>query len=358
MSGFFQPSYAAARQGFLAALKSDSRLQWQTSLIHPLRGAEQEILALDAAWLGPRNAARLLVVQSATHGIEGFAGSAVQAALLHESPALPDDTALLLLHAMNPWGFSHRRRVDDAGIDLNRNFVDFTAVPDNPGYARLEPALIPPDWNEASLHAADRQLSDWRQQLGDQAYEEAVSAGQYTHPLGLFYGGRAPSWSRLQLEQLAEELDLASREQVAILDVHTGLGDWAVGELICDHPPGSAGVRWARATYGDAVTEPLLGTSSSVPKLGLIDFFWHRLLPDRCCFITLEYGTGSTDQLFNVLRADHWLAARSATTDAALQARIRSELLEHFCPASAEWQQAVVAQGVLRVRQALQGLAV
>src|SRR5690606_39367139 len=39
--------------------------------------------------------------------------------------ALPEDTAVLLIHAINPYGFSHIRRVNEDNIDLNRNFRDF-----------------------------------------------------------------------------------------------------------------------------------------------------------------------------------------------------------------------------------------
>ncbi|SFC22231.1 Protein of unknown function [Marinospirillum celere] len=355
---YFQPSYQEARSQFLAAAAVQPNKTWQDARIHPLQGSQGEPLALDSLWLGPRDAERLLVVQSATHGIEGFAGSAVQQALLNRDLELPENTALLLLHAMNPWGFSFRRRVDEAGIDLNRNFVDFYKPPENPGYADLAQALVPKSWNQEALHAADLKLEAYRQTHGETAYELAVSGGQYTHPEGLFYGGHAPSWSRQQLEALAEELLLAKREAVAIIDVHTGLGDYAVGEVICDHPPASQGVRWAKHWYGEAVTEPFLGTSSSVPKQGLIDFFWHALLPERCCFVTLEFGTGSTDQLFHVLRADHYLAQKKpGEVSPALINQLNQELQEHFCPSAAAWREAVVKQGLLRIDQALGGLA-
>ena len=356
MSAYFSTCYKTARAAFLSKVQAAAP-SWQTSFKHPLLGAAGEELALDAVWFGALNAPKLLVVQSATHGIEGFAGSAIQSAWLDAAAALPADTALLFLHAMNPWGFSNLRRVDEAGIDLNRNFVDFKALPDAKGYGVLSDALIPADWQPKSLIKADKELADYRDAWGESLYEEAVSSGQYTHPQGLFYGGKAPSWSRLILEQLAEELQLSQRKAVAIIDVHTGLGDYAVGEVICDHPPASLGVNWAKSWYGAAVTEPFLGTSSSVPKLGLIDYFWQKLLPDACCFVTLEFGTGSTQNLFNVLRADHWLATQPLKgLDASLQQEIQQNLFAHFYPAADDWQRAVVEQGLLRIHQALEGL--
>lgn len=357
MSGYFSTDYKTARQAFLNQVQATKGITWQASFKHPCLGAQGEDLALDAVWLGDLNASKLLIIQSATHGIEGFAGSAIQTAGLSSLEELPDDTAVLLLHAMNPWGFSYLRRVDEAGIDLNRNFIDFTAVPENKGYEVLSNALIPSAWQAETLAIADKKLADYQAAWGERLYEEAVSGGQYTHPLGLFYGGTKPSWSRLILEKIAKDLQLGKRQAVAIIDVHTGLGEYSVGEVICDHPPASLGVNWAKNWYGAAVTEPFLGTSSSVPKLGLIDYFWQQLLPDACCFITLEFGTGSTENLFNVLRADHWLASQAAKAlDKTLQQKIQHDLLAHFYPTDKAWQQAVIEQGLERINQALEGL--
>ncbi|MFO1209385.1 MAG: DUF2817 domain-containing protein [Amaricoccus sp.] len=51
---------------------------------HPLPGPHGEALATDAAWIGPRDAARLLVLNSGTHGVEGAYGSAAQVAWLRK----------------------------------------------------------------------------------------------------------------------------------------------------------------------------------------------------------------------------------------------------------------------------------
>ena len=58
------------------------------------------------------------------------------------------DTALVLVHANNPHGFAHQRRVNEDNIDLNRNFIDFDAkTPESPEYAELHPALVPEAWD-------------------------------------------------------------------------------------------------------------------------------------------------------------------------------------------------------------------
>ena len=95
-----------------------------------------------------------------------------------------------------------------------------------------------------------------------------------------------------------------AKRRLAVIDVHTGLGPYGYGEVICDHPPGGAGARTAQRWYGPACTLPAEGTSSSVPKLGLLDYAWHAIMDDHSGFVTLEFGTLGTDNLFDVLLAE------------------------------------------------------
>ncbi|MGZ5238987.1 MAG: DUF2817 domain-containing protein, partial [Caldimonas sp.] len=79
----FSQSYAEARDKFFAAARSRG-LGVETH-VHPLTGRDGEMLAMDVARDGPRNARALLVVSSACHGVEGFCGSGVQVALLRDA---------------------------------------------------------------------------------------------------------------------------------------------------------------------------------------------------------------------------------------------------------------------------------
>lgn len=353
----FPASYAQARQCFLTVARR-AGLDVE-SWPHPLAGPEGEALAIDTCRIGPPDAARVLVVQSALHGVEGFAGSAVQADLLNLLPpdCLPPDVALLLVHAVNPWGFAWWRRTNELGVDLNRNAVDFNEpLPQNPDYDVLADALVPHDTNPATLAAADARLAEWRDAQGDARYERVVTEGQYRHPAGLFYGGTSTSWSHARLLDLIARHALADRAQVCIIDMHTGLGPYGHGEVICDHPPGSEGVAIARRFYGESVTEPLRGTSVSAPKHGLVDFLWHRAVPS-CCFVTLEFGTWPLPRMFAVLRDDHMLHAQGPVDWADPHARrIKSALRDYFYPAFTDWQQMVQFRSRQVVLQALAGL--
>jgi len=124
---YFSATYAEARQKFLqAARAADAAIE---AHVNPnASGAEGEELATDVARFGDKDAEALLIVISGTHGNEGFCGSGCQTGFIGEGviDARPKSVAVLIAHAINPYGFSHIRRVAEDNVDLNRNFRDFS----------------------------------------------------------------------------------------------------------------------------------------------------------------------------------------------------------------------------------------
>ena len=358
LSRCYSASYAEAQQKFKQHACDHAQHSAYREFVYREKGPANEKLFTTTAWLGDSNASRVLVLQSATHGVEGFAGSAIQVDTLTRlgETTLPDDMALLFIHALNPYGFAWLRRVNENGIDLNRNFIDFNKdTPTNPGYAELATDLLPA--SEQDWPAADSRLQAYRETHGQLAYELAVSGGQYAFADGLFYGGTQASQSRLYLEQILRNFELTQRQQVAVIDLHTGLGPFGYGEIICDHPPDSAGVNWAKRVYGQSVTEPLLGSSSSVPKQGLVDYLWHDSLGDRVCFVTLEFGTYSVERMFAALRADHALHRTCFEWDTPQAQAVKQQIRNNFYPATSDWQEMVLLRGRQVIQQAIHGLS-
>lgn len=348
----FPGDYAAARERWLVSLK-------QVVCRHSLFpcdgvGPQGEALYTDVAWLGKEQAEAVVVVIAGTHGVEGFTGSALQLDLLQrltiQDLQLPEQTALLLIHALTPWGYAWRRRCDAEGVDLNRNVVDFTAaLPKNADYEQLRPFLA-----EADPALRRQALLRFAEHHGQIALETAVSGGQYSDPWGPFYGGKAPAHGRQVCEALIEHYQLAQR-RLAVLDLHTGLGPYGHGEIICDHLPDSPCAQTARRWYGDAVTLPLAGTSYSVPKLGLLDYLWHSVMNDHSCYVTLEFGTFGTETLFNVLLDDHRLWAQQAIQQQRIEQA--QQMMRHFCPEDAVWRELVLFRGRQVIAQALRGVS-
>ncbi len=181
-STYFSASYAEARGKFReAAQHAGARL---AQYVNPTKGPNGEELTTDVAILGPKDAARVLITVSATHGAEGFCGSGVQVGSFESGIAgeLPPGTALLAIHAINPHGFAWVRRVTEENVDLNRNFVDHTKpLPSNLGYEALHEAICPQEWNAASQSATRARFDEFREREGAAAFQRAISGGQYGH---------------------------------------------------------------------------------------------------------------------------------------------------------------------------------
>ena len=320
----------------------------QKNYSYPIGDEDGEELITQSVVIGDPNATNFVVIISATHGVEGFAGTAVQCDLLHllnTGHITPcSDTAILLINALNPWGFHFLHRHDHLGVDVNRNFIDFgKPLPDNSGYSQLQSLL-------AITDPADREqaLTKFKYQIGQRNYEIAASGGQYVDNCGPFYGGNAESHSRRVIESLIERYQLASK-RLAVIDIHTGLGPYGYGEVICDHPGNSAGSDVAQQWYGPSCTSAEAGTSSSVPKSGLLDYAWHEIMDTKSCFITLEFGTLGTESLFRVLQADRYSPDQPTAFG-------NSEMCNHFNPQDNYWREAVLFRGRQVILQALAGV--
>lgn len=355
----FARDYADARTKFLAAVRLLGGRH--RAYVNPNRGPGGEELATDTAWLGPERAEKVLVLVSATHGVEGFCGSGAQVDWLL-GPGLAEfgrDTALFVVHAINPHGFAWLRRVTEEGCDLNRNFVDFAAaLPANPGYDELAEAFLPAELSGPAYEVAEAKIREFRASRGEKAYHEARSGGQWKHRHGFFYGGSQPTWSRRTLEALIAEEQLPARRCVAVIDYHTGLGPHGYGEPICGHEPGTSNLEVARRWYGDALTVPSLGTSSSVVKQGLAEHGWRRQLGERFVYVALEFGTYPPDAVRRAMQEDHWCHRRGAVHWNALEVqRAKQALKRHYYPGTRDWQEMVLFRSRQVIRQALAGLA-
>jgi len=355
----FAPTYAEARARFLDTCTAHGVTP--RAYDNPLPGPEGEALACDAAWFGREDARAVFVMLSATHGVEGFCGSACQLDWMRSGGAhqLADPIAVLLVHAINPHGFAWLRRVTEEGCDLNRNYVDFDQpLPQNPGHDELVHCFVPPTLEPQEIARAEAQMQAWRGAHGEQAFQHARKAGQYKHAHSVFFGGFAPTWARRTLERIVADYDLPARAVTGILDYHTGLGPFGYGEPICGHRAGSVGLRRVMQMYGDSVGVPALGTSASIPLHGTSRELWDRVLGDSYTYVALEYGTYSPNEGLRALRADHWLHWKGEVHwhDERTR-RIKAGIRRQFFPDSADWKEMVLWRSRQVQRQTLEGLA-
>ena len=355
---YFADTYSEARQKFLDAThEAGGRLTAYT--IADGQGPHGEPLSIDVARLGPDEPDSVLLLISATHGIEGLCGSGCQVGYLTDQlyGAVSPRTGTILIHALNPYGFAWMRRVNEDNIDLNRNFRDFSKqLPDSSTYEAIHDWLVPEDWDGPNRRTADAVLGQYINEHGMAAFQVAVSGGQYTRPTGLFYGGRGESWSNTTLRSILKDSLAPSVKKLAVLDFHTGLGPMGYGEPIYLGPP-DEGFERAKKWYGPEVTSTLRGTSASAAIAGALpEVFLGLAGTVEVTYLALEYGTLPLMEVLTSLRADHWLHA-VPDRQTPLRGQIERQMRNAFYVDTPVWKAAVYGRAADFVVRAARALA-
>jgi hypothetical protein len=357
----FSRSYREAREKFLRAADAAGLLVESRSL--PERGRDGEELAMDVVREGDPSASTLLVVTSACHGVEGYCGSGVQVHALHDEQwrahARSKGVAVLYVHALNPYGFSHVRRATQENVDLNRNFHDFgKPLPVNAGYRDIHPLLFPQQWPPTP--ADEQALMAWVAKNGQPAFQQAFSAGQYEFPDGVHFGGTAPTWSNKTIRDVLRTHGRRAG-RIAWIDIHTGLGPSGYGERIYAGFDDAAQVARARRWWDGGGRTPVTsiydGSSTSAKLTGMM----FSCVADECpqaeyTGIAMEYGTQPLMQVLGAIRGEHWLHQHPEAPK-ELAVGIKQKMLEAFYTDTPEWQQQIVDQAMEAMRQGVDGLA-
>ncbi len=223
-------TYEASRRRFCDGL-ADVQAAWPAAQLHSHNLTGEADLSID--WISAEaqtQKERVLLVTTGEHGIEGYVGSALLQLLMEEYlPRLdPHSTGILLVHAINPWGMKHRRRVNGHNVDLNRSFVqDFAQLANsNPDYDLLYKLLNP----ASPLRVVPWQITSFVFQAvsnlaryGMGRLREATLKGQFNHPEGIYFGGQSPQEETQTMRGLYEQT-IPGYQQMLTIDLHTGYG--------------------------------------------------------------------------------------------------------------------------------------
>ncbi len=337
-TAYFPSTYQDGRAAFIQAAEA-AGLEITTRVHDSQKSPTGRPLFMDVACAGDRDAKRALFLISGTHGVEGYFGSGVQTGLLREGIAshLPKGVKLVLLHALNPFGFAWDRRVNEDNADINRNFIDHASPPQNPAYETLAQFIAPKAVSEAALIAANAHLEAYADAHGDFALQSAISSGQYSHADGLYFGGTKESWSSRMLHSVIEE-HLRGVQKMVVMDYHTGLGESGAAEIISEDAPHSPAFQRQNTIWGKRARTTSDGSSLSAPLTGTLDKALARWLPptELTC-ATLEIGTAPTPAIFNALRRDNWLHLQNKP-DHSLWTAIKQEIRAAFYPDNEGWK--------------------
>ena len=356
----FAGSYTQARQKFLDAAAGAGLLV--ESKLHPLKGRDGEDLAMDVARDGPADAGNLLVLSSACHGVEGFCGSGVQVAALRDAAwrdhVKSRGVAVLYIHGLNPYGFSHLRRTTHENIDLNRNFNDFSRpLPVNEAYREVQPLLLPQEWPPTAGNTS--QIENFVARKGEAAYQSAITRGQHEFPDGLFFGGTEASWSN---RTLREVLRVHGRRagRIAWIDIHTGLGPAGVGERIYAGRDDQVALHRARQWWSGGGKTPVTSIYDGSSVSAFLTGMMFNAVYDECpqaeyTGLAMEYGTVPIMQTLHALRGEQWLD-RHPEAAPELAQQIRQQVKDAFYIDTDGWKEQVVRQGREALLQAADGL--
>ena len=281
------------------------------------KGPDNEDLGIDIGWFGPENPERVVLHSSGLHGVEGFAGSAIQLQLLDDLPTMPGDCSLVLVHILNPYGMSWLRRVNENNVDLNRNFMADDVYSGAPKlYGRLDSFLNPqsvPRNDFYLLRAAWLIL-----RYGLPALTQTVAGGQYEYPRGLFFGGKRLQ-EGLQKYRAFLATRLANAKQIIAIDVHSGLGKYAEDSLFTE------------------------ATGASYIIRGGLESMLRTVLPQaKIHFTTQEFGTYSPTTVLSALREENrW----HHYGDGAVDHPAKQHLKRTFAPEDDSWRISVLNRG-------------
>ena len=274
---YFSSDYATAQSRFrLATQQAGGRL---SSLALAPAGPGGEDLTIDIAWFGAPAPQRAFIHSSGVHGVEAFAGSAIQIRWLVEgSRELPRDAAIILVHVLNPYGMAWLRRVNEHNVDLNRNFLGANDAYAGAlgGYAALDAFLNPTSPPEFELFYVRACWLILRHGMG--TLRQTVAGGQYVNPQGLFFGGTALEDGPRAVGRYVEDR-LSGVERLVVVDVHTGLGPFGEDTILVDADEDRQMFTRMRDAFGDRVTPVDPGRGPAYRVKGSYDAMYARMFP-------------------------------------------------------------------------------
>ncbi len=348
---YFQQSFPDCRRSFLDEAEK-LRTEHETMELSAIDidSRQDTDLTVDYCYIPARQSfERLLILTSGVHGVEGYAGSAVQQMVLREMiPDLNlDKMGVLLIHGVNPYGFKFNRRVTENNVDLNRNCSLDPALyqTQNKGYARLNPFLNKK--HKVRLTHFDQfffQISAIRKilQHSMDSLRQAVLQGQYQFEKGVYFGGRSlePSVKALipVIQRVAQPYGT-----VFAVDLHTGYG--RNGRLHLFPNPIEDPVKKAElAGLFPGMSIDWGNTDGFYVVTGEFTSFVGQLLNDKeYLAMTFEFGTMDTQRIMGAIKALHHVLTENQGFHYGYRTlededRVRSDFLDGYYPASQAWR--------------------
>ncbi len=301
-----------------------------------------------------RNSKKLIVISSGIHGVEAFTGSALQFAYLDRSEldSILQKSSILLIHALNPYGYAFKRRVTENNVDLNRNFLSDTEMFKLPNlkYAVFDDYLNPENRLSMSLWVDIKLFMKTILKLiryGRKELAQSVLGGQYEKQKGLYFGGHQHE-PHVEMIKTIFGKWAESKNQILHIDLHTGYGER--GRLhFFSHQQATQIEGFNEIFSGFSIDlgedKDFYKTSGNFEQSTVENYPDKRVIP-----MTFEFGTmdsqttmGGFYSLRNMILENQGFQYGYA--DELSKQKIQDDFLEMFNPTDSLWRKKVLEEG-------------
>ena len=300
----------------------------------------------------------LIVLTTGVHGIEGYIGAAMLEVFFEDIyPGLDkEDTGVLVVANVNPYGMKNMRRYNENNVDLNRNFIlDWQSfdLATNQDYPKVESFLGPQKpiknalWHEAGFYL---QLGKEAVTVGADTVSNALLGGQYEYPEGVYYGGTGDEKSTVYLKEVFSRCLDGHYDNIVHIDIHSGYGP-RYNMVIFNSVYETMTEAQTQAAFGyDNVishdSEAFYATTGDTT-----DFFYRlaeQKQTDTALFSTcFEFGTIGDSFMDSITslkytvdeNRQHWYPTDNETSAEI----VRQHYLELFYPTETQWREKTVA---------------
>ena len=353
---YFNNSYTEARASFkeqTAKLKEQYPTAQEITLSVPCETDND--LTIDLFFLPQSNKSeKLIILSSGVHGVEGHTGSAVQRMFMDKfvSDSLLANSGLLLVHAVNPYGFKYDRRVTENNVDMNRNSDVSEKLYEtvNEGYPQVFDLVNPQEplnhgsfannffFAKAITAIAKKSMPVLRQ---------AVLQGQYQFPKGLYFGGNKAEPQITLLKPVLDSI-CAPYPTVAHFALHTGFGARGVMHLFPNPKEGKVRVHMENLFEGYQIDWGDSGDFYTVTG----DFvnFVNQVNSDKLFIpMALEFGTMDSQTTMGSLKSIQIMILENQGMQHGYKGEqdkvlATLDIIEMYYPSSNDWRSYVIEQ--------------
>jgi predicted deacylase len=354
---FFYETYDENRKHFKQSAASIQK-QFRNVEISKLivRSDADSDLSIDTVYIpAQREAKKLIIMSSGVHGIEGFTGSAVQRYFMSEvlDEERLQNMGVLLIHAINPYGFKYERRVSENNVDMNRNFHINKGLfaRNNEGYTKIHAFLNPPKEAKPGYFRNGLffiKTAYYILKYKMKTLRQSTLEGQYEFKNGIFYGGTDFEMQKGWLEQLILE-KTRDYEYVFVIDLHTGYGERGELHFLPGDVQDEKRITLLETMFKDfTIDRPNTERKFIIVRGGFRDYVGNLIHPDRNYIGTVfEFGTLDSHKTVGSVRSLHNMILENqgfhhGFVNSKSEKIVKKRFREMFFPSSETWRSRVM----------------